>query len=410
MSFRNDPIQFKDAAQTMAPFRSFTGHAAVIPLDYGMGSIDRMEHSIIIQPDHWASMVDLLFAPQAYVNHVRKHYTGDGAALEWKLRNPLTVSIEPLTIATPGTIKTLKFLSRKLVTKLRSCVLSELNSMSPDEFRSSVMTSFGAGQANKSFQGFFLAEFAANTSALIIRYLPPDEPDEVFQGNITPMTINRIDQLGVASTGEWDAFLHLDIDLPTDNSKRSHVEVSRRRAEFVVDYISNPVAFLEKFVKLSNGRIVFDDPSTQTRRPAVTLQEALKETSGTLETSGSALPMTMPSVVSTYSFNTGVPRFEPTVVVEGIRPDIVPPAFHSENADPTLQSDGEPAPFICVVLTIVVNGVNYYVIDQGSTLVKGYVAPQLPGGPPPERRGDSVNGLNINRKRTGDKVTHKTRP
>ncbi|MEQ1821649.1 MAG: hypothetical protein ABL949_04000 [Fimbriimonadaceae bacterium] len=334
---------------------SYQGYAALVPLDYGQTSLGRLEHSIITQPFHWASMVKLIQSPQNFMNQARSSYLYDSAQvakdLKWQFRGPMTIVIEPLTSLTQANIETLTLLSQ-VYPALNPNVLP-FETISPMAFRQFVTQ--GAKNSieklskelaqrkipertkdqakieyrpqprdsrddllderlraplssSKGFPGLYVAEFAANTRLLIIRYIPPEFPPALFySGRVTPLTMSKIQNTGIS-------FAHFDLYLSkkgTDFEQPTQLNASWARAQYAVDYLAD-VSRMDALVK---GKVVNDDVKVPTT------DDNYRWSQGNLKLNNDQLDMqkTLPlKACPTFKAN----RFckDPTVVIESVWP------------------------------------------------------------------------------------------
>jgi hypothetical protein len=91
--------------------------------------------------------------------------------------------------------------------------------------------------------GFYIAEFAVDTSMLFITYLPPLQPQQFYQNTFTPVTFANLqgtaNQTGVFANEVGS--LHCDLADNTGNTTLTNAD----RACFVVDQISSRAAFVQ---------------------------------------------------------------------------------------------------------------------------------------------------------------------
>ena len=336
-----------------------------MPLDYGPG---RLEHSIILHPDDFESMVDLIYAPGPFVEDAKARYIIDASSqsddlrkLPWQFhKGYLTIVIEPLTVPTQSTIASLMRYST--IYPLFAAAVdyyfseggapaAETMAVKQEKFKNQVVTA-ATPSTGKTFAGAYFAEFALDTNILMIKYItPPADSGTVrrYQNKITPVTNNWL-----AKT--TTKFLHFDLVIPKGikGGPTRHMNSALLRAQLAVDYICDPMVVQELVanhvhVAPSGGNKYFDASAPMVRTPLG--NGNLATLSQTITSKGVVPDLTKP-------------RIDPTVVIDSVE------------HDPEYPSSPDPNPVCAIINTIDPSTLSPQ--ELAELKLKGYF--QEPGG------------------------------
>lgn len=321
---------------------TFTGKACSVPLDYGPF---RLEHSIILHPVDFESMVDLIYAPGPFVRDAKQQFeiaqgsqNNDLRNLPWQFhKGYLTVVIEPLTVPTQSTISSLTRYSSIYPDFLKAVEFYFTEGGAPaagtmavkrNEFKSLVQAA--VTPMGKTFGGAYFAEFALDTHILLIKYIAPS-PGSTFrryQNKITPVTNNRIDKTTTT-------FLHFDLVIPKGTSKATHhLNTAKLRAQLAVDYICDTMVVDELMsfnVDAQPGKPEFFDAHA----PLVhtPLSNGTPATLSQTQTTAGTKPNLLPA------------RIDPTVIIDAVEHDPAAPSTPNPNPVCAIVNTMEPSDF-----------------------------------------------------------------
>ncbi len=285
---RNNPIKRKEIKPGPRPRRIVEplGIGTFVTLDYGVNVQSRNEYAVMLLSDNWASLRDLLYDPQAFVDAWRQRYTwtptmtfesgtSTKSMPDWKLVGPITIQIEPLTVPTPSNLLLLSGLTsmypelktviaagalgnQDFAAKLTKALVPAAPS-APRVRRSNPMNLAPMRAANPVTLDScttepppkplaYIVEFAVLTRIMTIKYVPQPETSprwfeaigtfEQQRGNPSAKTKDDFTGINLNNVAGTDlTFMHFDIAFDELVRPHTHDDVSRRRADFVMSYL-----------------------------------------------------------------------------------------------------------------------------------------------------------------------------
>ena len=255
------------------------GLGAFVILDYSVDALHpRHEHAVVLLPEHWNSLYDLIRAPGNFMEMWRNRYSStpkinpmSQVPTPWHFKGPITIVIEPLTIPSPSCLVLLESLST-LYPAYKSIVDSSLTE--PAAFKQLVIEGASANKLPKKsktkqateydnwistgsnpFPLQYVAEFALLTHTLTIWYIPRDltgnlnSKGEIFYDNlddqITAITENIVDQTRLS-------LLHFDLVMPANVS---FSEMNDKRTRFAINLMADYEYLLNNVPIVKNSEI-----------------------------------------------------------------------------------------------------------------------------------------------------------
>lgn len=252
----------------MPTLASAKGLGAFVPLDYSTNNGGRWEHAIVLLPQTWSSMYDLIYAPQTFAEAYRQGYGSTPfhnhfslQKKDWAFRTPITVRIEPLTVPSPTNASILSSLD-PLYPGL-GAIANEWAITTPTDFLAAVLavlatypdgetakvdavespralkkpkpvwTLTGTGAVQPMYRLQYIAEYAIRTRTLSIYYIPRATP--LSQYRLSPAySFTTTTVTPVLNTGS--TFMHVDIDFGPNKTPHNQADARARLAtEFIID-------------------------------------------------------------------------------------------------------------------------------------------------------------------------------
>lgn len=187
------PCTCKETATIMDPY------ASIIPLNYQ----SHLEFSIFVFDPVWENLVDLLSNPQTVLKGWSSARWNQAAVppgirssmlvsnkIPWNLNTPAVAVIRPLTLR-PDLAPLISGLKNQADYDEGYHYTEQVQSgdQSIEDWQKYIQGVW-TDPADLFFrQGFYIAEFAVDTAALMITYLPPATPTSFYQKGFSPVTV-----------------------------------------------------------------------------------------------------------------------------------------------------------------------------------------------------------------------------
>lgn len=393
----------------------YAGYATIVKLDYGHQD---PEFSLILVPDRWSDLVELLELPYEYLRKARQTFTHDSSASDhyWDVYGPLTIILDPLTVPSRTSAEGLRVLSTAVRQRggIFTAVANNLDGLIPnwqarthfdwkDQVQVACKPVDGVAKTDIPCPGFFVVEYALVTRVMVIRYVPPALHPTYFKNSITPVTFSDfLVNLPSGAAKPREAFMHFDLINPKESYTPQNVALMK--AQFAADYVVDPIETLKSVTKLTNARIEMGGASFRYHYTAAMYGRSadLTKPVGVQQPANAStfLVDSKPVVGSVDPVFTRINGdYDPTVILESVDPwasdwiwthvPCVNPynidgrfPTHAKNQLPQLMSGGSDSPQPCALIYVTMgDGSGQWVIDPSSLLLKNYFAPTIPGGP-----------------------------
>lgn len=383
------------------PVTPYAGSGTIVPLDYGHSGYPP-EHSVLLVPDNWSSLVELLQYPFDFLVDAKlrfgKHVSTN--PFSWDSVGPMTIILEPLTNLTRQNAESLHALA--LAAEIRSpgnphynamanalrALIPQWKTKTPEKWRGDLIKActFPDGMVTKC-KGYFLVEYALYTRVIVIRYIPPSPaPPPIYMDVVTAVTFSDF-----LSTKPFPrpALMHFDLKSGVDQNGTyppyTHASVARLKAQFVVDYVSDPKATLERLCDPNGQKLIKGLAKYAYSYCAASFARVPNKL--IMQAQANAEASTVFDVVDNLrKVNVKKPTSDPTVIMESVDPWADgrvwtdKPRTGKFSKPPSTPTDDAPHP--CILIWVVVDGVGSWQLDLQSTLAKNYVAPSTNSGPP----------------------------
>lgn len=330
---------------------TFKGLGAYVPLDYSTDHGGRFEHAIVVLPQTWNSMYDLIYSPAGFMDTYRGQYADTPAHhhygllnKRWGFEQPITVQIQPLTLPGPATGSMLQSLDpmfpglgaigknwatttprsflQKVLTVLqpyRNGESGEVSAVNASEAKALTSQGVklwpmdGTNLLQPAFRLQYVAEFAIRTRALRIWYVPQASPPlKRFSPSfaLTTTTLNPVKNTDMT-------LMHVDVDF--GSAGNAAPRVADARARFATEFIVDP-AFMNSVARPTTKPFLKSNAPFLPTHPAITLPQSQASVHPNVQVKGHAI------TIGSKSYH------QPTLTIDSVWPE--PPATADDPDEP----------------------------------------------------------------------------